>query len=71
MDRMKKKYVKPEIETLAIDVTISMCLVSGPHHGHGHGHGHGHNHGQSVQDNPFGGSRPKNVSGFGEINSPW
>jgi hypothetical protein len=69
MDRVKKKYIKPEIETMTIDTTISMCLTSGPHHGHGHGHGQGHGH--SVQDDVFGGSSPKNVSGFGETNSPW
>jgi hypothetical protein len=63
MDRVKKKYIKPEIETMTIDTTISMCLTSGPHHGNGHGH--------SVYDDAFGGSSPKNVSGFGETNTPW
>ena len=69
---MKKPYVKPELNLVKIDTTVSMCMDSGdPHHGGGHGGGHGHGHHHTARENAFGGSRPQNVSGFGESNSPW
>ena len=55
---MKKKYCKPEINSLSLDKDIVMFMVSDPNHHHHH-HGHGHNvQGDNVRDKAFGGHSP-------------
>ena len=65
---MKKQYMKPALKVVTLDATISLCMNSV--HGHGGG-GHGHGHTSSQYENAFGGSSPRNVSGFGDTKVPF
>jgi len=58
---MKKKYIKPQIESITLDRDIVLLSVSEPDCGDGyqHRHRHGHNvQADNVRENAFGGNSP-------------
>jgi len=57
---MKKKYIKPQIESITLDKDIVLFMVSDPEfeNGYQHRHRHGHNVHDNVREDAFGGRSP-------------